>query len=344
MRARRLVLFAVSLLGLGECFLAPGSLPNSRRGRSSVRMIAEPLATEAASSEAKSPEALLIENEQLKQKVLMLEDTIERTEGLCEPLMGGGGWAESLRSRATWLIGLLIAQSASSFILADNENLLATHPTVIFFLTMLVGAGGNAGNQASVRLIRGLATGEVNGSREQTLEIFANEARVALALGGIRECTPCAMRPERSRPRSAPPPPRTPPPACLAPHRLNAWMLAVAVVAAGFVRVVAFDSQAASVDALAISASLFLIVTTSVMLGTVTSLHPRHRTHGAQRDAPLLITPRPAAYQPLYRCLSPPPQGASHPRRPACPAHTARSHALPCPRPPVSRRAPPLAP
>ena len=217
MRACRLVLFAVSLLGLGECFLAPGSLPNSRRGRSSVRMIAEPLATEAASSEAKSPEALLIENEQLKQKVLMLEDTIERTEGLCEPLMGGGGWAESLRSRATWLIGLLIAQSASSFILADNENLLATHPTVIFFLTMLVGAGGNAGNQASVRLIRGLATGEVNGSREQTLEIFANEARVALALGGIRECTPCALRPERSRPRSAPPPPRTPPPACLLP-------------------------------------------------------------------------------------------------------------------------------
>ena len=182
-----------------------------------MRMIAEPLATEAASSEVKSAEALLIENEQLKQKVLMLEDTIERTEGLCEPLMGGGGWAESLRSRATWLIGLLIAQSASSFILADNENLLATHPTVIFFLTMLVGAGGNAGNQASVRLIRGLATGEVNGSREQTLEIFANEARVALALGGIRECTPCALRPERSRPRSAPPPPRTPPPACLLP-------------------------------------------------------------------------------------------------------------------------------
>ena len=176
-----------------------------------MRMIAEPLATEAASSEAKSPEALLIENEQLKQKVLMLEDTIERTEGLCEPLMGGGGWAESLRSRATWPIGLLIAQSASSFILADNENLLATHPTVIFFLTMLVGAGGNAGNQASVRLIRGLATGEVNGSREQTLEIFANEARVALALGGIRACTPCALRPERSRPRSAPPPPPHPP-------------------------------------------------------------------------------------------------------------------------------------
>ena len=186
MHGARLVLcLAVSLLGLGECFLAPGLL-NSRRGRNSVRMIAEPLAT--------SSEALLIENEELRQKVLMLEDTIERTEGLCEPLMGGG-WAESLQSRATWLIGLLIAQSCSSFILADNQDLLATHPTVIFFLTMLVGAGGNAGNQASVRLIRGLATGEVNGSREQTMEILANEARIALALGCVRECTPCTLHP-----------------------------------------------------------------------------------------------------------------------------------------------------
>jgi|TARA_B110001469_G_C9510640_1_gene254539 hypothetical protein len=50
-------------------------------------------------------------------------------------------------------------------------------------------------------------------------------------------------------------------------------MLAVAVVAAGFVRVVAFD--AATVDAFAISASLFLIVTSSVMLGTVRRLAPR---------------------------------------------------------------------
>ena len=184
---RRVLSLAVSLLGLGECLRAPGlSLPASTRGRNSVRMIAEPLAT--------SSEALLMENEELRQKVLMLEDTIERTEGLCEPLMGGG-WAESLQSRATWLIGLLIAQSCSSFILADNEDLLATHPTVIFFLTMLVGAGGNAGNQASVRLIRGLATGEVNGSREQTMEILANEARIALALGFVRECTPCTLHP-----------------------------------------------------------------------------------------------------------------------------------------------------
>ena len=42
-------------------------------------------------------------------------------------------------------------QSCSGFILARNELLLEAHPVIIYFLTMLVGAGGNAGNQASVR-------------------------------------------------------------------------------------------------------------------------------------------------------------------------------------------------
>ena len=117
-------------------------------------------------------------------------------------------------------------------------------------------------------------------------------------------------------------------------------MLAVAVVAAGFVRVVAFDSQAASVDALAISASLFLIVTTSVMLGTVTRLHPphpRHRTRAAQRDAPLLITPSPAAYHtPRRLAPTPPSMPSAHraqPRAPmpapSCTAARASSGALP---------------
>lgn len=58
---------------------------------------------------------------------------------------------EALRDRAYWLVGLLMMQSFSGIILSRNEALLADHPVIIFFLTMLVGAGGNAGNQASVR-------------------------------------------------------------------------------------------------------------------------------------------------------------------------------------------------
>lgn len=60
-------------------------------------------------------------------------------------------FSEALRDRALWLVGLLLMQSFSGIILSRNEALLADHPVIIFFLTMLVGAGGNAGNQASVR-------------------------------------------------------------------------------------------------------------------------------------------------------------------------------------------------
>jgi hypothetical protein len=58
---------------------------------------------------------------------------------------------DAMKDRANWLVGLLILQSCSGFILSNNEALLERHPVIIYFLTMLVGAGGNAGNQASVR-------------------------------------------------------------------------------------------------------------------------------------------------------------------------------------------------
>lgn len=57
----------------------------------------------------------------------------------------------SVQDRAGWLVGLLVLQSMSSFIILRNEELLQTHIVIVQFLTMLVGAGGNAGNQASVR-------------------------------------------------------------------------------------------------------------------------------------------------------------------------------------------------
>ena len=58
---------------------------------------------------------------------------------------------DAMQDRARWLVGLLVLQSCSGFILSHNEALLERHPVIIYFLTMLVGAGGNAGNQASVR-------------------------------------------------------------------------------------------------------------------------------------------------------------------------------------------------
>merc|ERR1712070_1309617 len=78
-------------------------------------------------------------------------------EAVCEPETKED-FALALRSRVTWLIGLLAAQSMSSFVLSSNMELIERYPSIVFFLTMLVGAGGNAGNQAAVRIIRGIAT------------------------------------------------------------------------------------------------------------------------------------------------------------------------------------------
>jgi magnesium transporter len=48
---------------------------------------------------------------------------------------------------------------------------------------MLVGAGGNAGNQASVRVIRGLALGTLN--KETQGQFLLRELKMASALSGI---------------------------------------------------------------------------------------------------------------------------------------------------------------
>lgn len=55
-----------------------------------------------------------------------------------------------------WLLGLLMLQSMSSFVLDSYQQLLRDHLVVTLFLTMLVGAGGNAGNQSAIKVIRGL--------------------------------------------------------------------------------------------------------------------------------------------------------------------------------------------
>ena len=62
--------------------------------------------------------------------------------------------------RLTFLIVLLLLQSLSQVILEHFEGLIREHVIISMFLTMLVGAGGNAGNQSAVRTITGIVIGE----------------------------------------------------------------------------------------------------------------------------------------------------------------------------------------
>lgn len=62
--------------------------------------------------------------------------------------------------RTSVLVSLLLLQSLSQFILESFETLISRNVIIPLFLTMLVGAGGNAGNQSAVRAITGLVTKE----------------------------------------------------------------------------------------------------------------------------------------------------------------------------------------
>ena len=48
---------------------------------------------------------------------------------------------------------------------------------------MLVGAGGNAGNQSAIKVIRGLATKKMDGSLDNALQVIRQQLVVGLLLG-----------------------------------------------------------------------------------------------------------------------------------------------------------------
>ena len=78
------------------------------------------------------------------------------------PTAGHPGVLQEAYTRGRWLLALLILQSSSSFVLDRYRDLIQDHIVITLFLTMLVGAGGNAGNQTSIKIIKGIATGQMD--------------------------------------------------------------------------------------------------------------------------------------------------------------------------------------
>jgi hypothetical protein len=154
--------------------------------------------------------------------------------------------------RAGWLVGLLVLQSMSSFIIQRNEGLLQKHLVLVRFLTMLVGAGGNAGNQASVRGKCCLFV-PISICEEMCVltEPFLNDASVirGLAIGTIKMNS-------------------------VKPFLMNEFIvglcLSVILGVAGCLRAAVFMTPFS--ETFAITASLFMIVMISVVLGATLPL------------------------------------------------------------------------
>ncbi|EME27000.1 Magnesium transporter MgtE [Galdieria sulphuraria] len=88
-----------------------------------------------------------------------------------------------IRERLSWLVALLLFQSISSIILGFFQDLIERHVVIALFLTMLIGTGGNAGNQSSAIVIRGLATGEID--RRNAYLVVSREFRIAVIMASI---------------------------------------------------------------------------------------------------------------------------------------------------------------
>jgi Mg/Co/Ni transporter MgtE len=82
-------------------------------------------------------------------------------------------------SRTRLLVGLLLLQSVSGFILQAFRDHALDDREYFFmslFLTMLVGAGGNAGNQAAVSVICAMAQGTFSaGDTPHAAQVIARE-------------------------------------------------------------------------------------------------------------------------------------------------------------------------
>lgn len=85
------------------------------------------------------------------------------------------------KSRAPWLLFLLISSSFSSLVIRSYETALAAVTVLTAYIPMLTDTGGNAGSQSTSTIIRGLAVGELK--PRDLPRVMWRECRVALLCG-----------------------------------------------------------------------------------------------------------------------------------------------------------------
>jgi magnesium transporter len=85
------------------------------------------------------------------------------------------------RTRAVWLLVLILAATISVNVLSFFEHTLESVVTLALFIPLLIDTGGNVGAQSSTMVVRAMALNEVH-LRDAFLVVF-REVRVGLILG-----------------------------------------------------------------------------------------------------------------------------------------------------------------
>ncbi|MGN0975530.1 MAG: magnesium transporter [Gemmiger sp.] len=89
---------------------------------------------------------------------------------------------ELYRTRAPWLLFLMVSATFSSLVIRSYEDALAAVTVLTAYIPMLTDTGGNAGSQTTSTIIRGLAVGEI--TVQDLPRILWRECRAALLCGG----------------------------------------------------------------------------------------------------------------------------------------------------------------
>lgn len=88
-----------------------------------------------------------------------------------------------VKKRIVWLLVLMITGILTGSILGGFEETISAIPVLVTFMPMLLNTGGNSGSQASITVIRGLTTGELDAC--DVWKILWKELRVSLVVGSL---------------------------------------------------------------------------------------------------------------------------------------------------------------
>ncbi len=99
-----------------------------------------------------------------------------------KPYIKTGVW-ETVTKRIPWLLILMISAAFTGAIITHYEDALGAYVVLTAFIPMLMSTGGNAGSQASVSIIRGLALDEIDYS--DTFRILGKELTVGAICGVV---------------------------------------------------------------------------------------------------------------------------------------------------------------
>ena len=99
--------------------------------------------------------------------------------------------AELVRSRVVWLLVLAIGATLTVQVLESFEDTIAQLVVLSVFVPLLIGTGGNTGNQAATTVTRALALGDVHPG--DVGKVLLREVRVGASLGLLLGLLGCGI-------------------------------------------------------------------------------------------------------------------------------------------------------